>query len=353
MRFSKMHGAGNDFVVLDLRDGRAPPDAATCARIADRHTGVGCDQLLTVETPRSEGAVASYRIWNSDGSVARQCGNGARCIAAWLVRDGAAPASGGFAIDSPAGRHDVARDVGAGIVIDSEADAEYEECRLKARFLTGLDPGFCLIETLLASRDEGIPHLELHLARLSASAGCLGFGLPLGGIRQALEAQRQALPTATPCRLRLSLHHDGRFELVAAALDRLAPGPVQVLLAPGSVDGADPLLRHKTSWRAVYDAAVAEALNRGAFDMLFRNRDGFLTEGGRSNLFLRIDGAWLTPPLAAGVLPGVMRSLLLQDPAWCAREAWLRPEDLLRAERIVVCNALRGPLEAVLVAGPV
>ena len=118
MRFSKMHGAGNDFVVLDLRDGRAPPDAATCARIADRHTGVGCDQLLTVETPRSEGAVASYRIWNSDGSVARQCGNGARCIAAWLVRDGAAPASGGFAIDSPAGRHDVARDVGAGIVID-------------------------------------------------------------------------------------------------------------------------------------------------------------------------------------------------------------------------------------------
>ena len=118
MRFSKMHGAGNDFVVLDLRDGRAPPDAATCARIADRHTGVGCDQLLTVETPRSEGAVASYRIWNSDGSVARQCGNGARCIAAWLVRDGAAPASGGFIIDSPTATHGVARDAHGGFVID-------------------------------------------------------------------------------------------------------------------------------------------------------------------------------------------------------------------------------------------
>ena len=118
MRFTKMHGAGNDFVVLDLRDGRAPPDAAACARIADRHMGVGCDQILTVEAPRSSGAVASYRIWNADGSVAQQCGNGARCIAAWLVRDGAAPATGGFAIDSPAGTHDVARDAQGGFVID-------------------------------------------------------------------------------------------------------------------------------------------------------------------------------------------------------------------------------------------
>ena len=82
MRFTKMHGAGNDFVVLDLRDGRVPPGPVACARIADRHLGVGCDQILTVEAPRSEGAVASYWIWNSDGSVARQCGNGARCIAA-------------------------------------------------------------------------------------------------------------------------------------------------------------------------------------------------------------------------------------------------------------------------------
>ena len=116
--FSKMHGAGNDFVVLDLRDGRTPPDAATCARIADRHMGVGCDQILTVEAPRSIGAVASYRIWNSDGSVAQQCGNGARCIAAWLVRDGAAPAMDGFVIDSPAGTHEVARDAQGGFVID-------------------------------------------------------------------------------------------------------------------------------------------------------------------------------------------------------------------------------------------
>jgi diaminopimelate epimerase len=106
LRFSKMHGAGNDFVVIDLRDGRRAPDAALATRMADRHTGVGCDQILTIEPALSPSAVASYRIWNADGSLAGQCGNGARCVAAWLVRDGAAERSE-FIIDSPAGEHAV------------------------------------------------------------------------------------------------------------------------------------------------------------------------------------------------------------------------------------------------------
>jgi diaminopimelate epimerase len=102
-RFSKMHGAGNDFVVLDLRDGAPPPSPAEAARMADRHRGIGFDQLLTIEAPSSPGAVADYRIWNADGSAAGQCGNGARCVAAWLARDGSA-AGPRFALGSPAGR---------------------------------------------------------------------------------------------------------------------------------------------------------------------------------------------------------------------------------------------------------
>jgi diaminopimelate epimerase len=102
-RFSKMHGAGNDFVVLDLRDGAPPPTPAEAARMADRHRGIGFDQLLTIEPPATPGAVADYRIWNADGSAAGQCGNGARCVAAWLRRDGTARATR-FAMGSPAGR---------------------------------------------------------------------------------------------------------------------------------------------------------------------------------------------------------------------------------------------------------
>ena len=61
LRFTKMHGAGNDFVVLDLRNGTPPPDASLAARLADRHFGVGCDQILTIETPRSAEAVAAHK----------------------------------------------------------------------------------------------------------------------------------------------------------------------------------------------------------------------------------------------------------------------------------------------------
>ena len=118
MRFSKMHGAGNDFVMLDLRDGRAAPSATLCAQLANRHFGVGCDQILTIETASHADAVAAYRIWNADGSASGQCGNGARCVAAWLVRAGVAPAQAAFVIESPAGRHAVAHDGQGGYVID-------------------------------------------------------------------------------------------------------------------------------------------------------------------------------------------------------------------------------------------
>ncbi len=106
LRFSKMHGAGNDFVLLDLRNGSPLPDAASTRAIANRHTGVGFDQLLTIENSYNPNCIARYRILNSDGSLAQQCGNGARCVAAWIKRAGMTTASN-FLLDSPAGIIDV------------------------------------------------------------------------------------------------------------------------------------------------------------------------------------------------------------------------------------------------------
>lgn len=102
-RFWKMHGAGNDFVVLDLTD-REPPSPGLCRLLADRHTGVGCDLILGVEAPRTPRALASFRIWTAQGRPSRQCGNGARCVALWLrlvrgIRDEC------FSIDSPSATH--------------------------------------------------------------------------------------------------------------------------------------------------------------------------------------------------------------------------------------------------------
>lgn len=82
--------------------------------------------------------------------------------------------------------------------------------------------------------------------------------------------------------------------------------------------------------------------------MLFQNEAGEMTEGARSNLFIKLRGHWLTPPLAAGLLPGVMRAVLLDDPAWQATEATVTLADLRAAEEIVVCNALRGAMRAIL-----
>lgn len=239
--------------------------------------------------------------------------------------------------------------IGAGIVLDSQAEDEYQECQLKGRFLTGLDPGFQLIETLHATREQGVRHLARHLARLESSARALDFALDRDAILTRLQRELQALPADTPTRLRLTLDKAGAMELAAAPLGPLpgAPGePVRLLLASEPLPSARPLAGHKTTLRAAYDAGVRAAEAAGAFDSLFFTADGRLVEGGRSNVFVRLDGRWFTPPLADGALPGVMRAVLLEDPAWGAAERSLGRDDLARAEALVVCNALRGALAA-------
>lgn len=86
LEFTKMHGLGNDFLVLDLVSQKARLDTATIQRLADRNFGVGFDQLLIVEPPQHPDVDFRYRIFNADGSEVSQCGNGARCFARF-VRD--------------------------------------------------------------------------------------------------------------------------------------------------------------------------------------------------------------------------------------------------------------------------
>jgi para-aminobenzoate synthetase / 4-amino-4-deoxychorismate lyase len=235
--------------------------------------------------------------------------------------------------------------VGAGIVHDSRADDEFDECRLKARFLTHMDPGFELFETVFVTADGDMPHLPRHLERLQRSAAALGFECPIGAARAALIAAAASAHGAAR-RLRLALSHDGHLTLEQAALAPLRAADVAVLIAPRRLPDAQPLAAHKTTLRAHYDEGVRMAEQAGAFDSLFFSASGWLIEGGRSSVFVRLDGRWVTPPLADGALPGVMRAVLLADPAWNATEQRLTRADLDRAEALVVCNALRGVLPA-------
>jgi len=237
--------------------------------------------------------------------------------------------------------------VGAGIVYDSDAGAEYAECRLKASFLTGLSNDFEIFETIYATRADGCRHLDRHLARLGASAAYFGHPFKPDLARTAAMAACAALPDDAPHRVRLALRPDGEIVVQTGALAPLSE-PVTLLLSAEPTRAHDIFLRHKTSIRSRYDAAWRAAESVGAFDTLFFNERGELTEGGRSNVFVKIGGHWYTPPLSSGVLPGVMRGVLLDDPAWGAIECPLTRESLARAQEIVVCNALRGPLRAVL-----
>jgi len=242
--------------------------------------------------------------------------------------------------------------IGAGIVLDSHADDEFEECRLKARFLTGLPPGFELFETMRATRGQGVAHLPLHLARIGHSARVLGFSFDRDAALRLIESRLRSLAddTAEHHRLRLSLAHDGRLQLTQAALSDMPPGhdgaAVSLLIAAHRLPNDQPLAAYKTTLRQHYDEGVHAAERVGAFDSLFFTEDGRLVEGGRTSVFLKLAGVWYTPPVADGALPGVMRGLVLADPPWQAAERSLSRADLARAEAIMVCNALRGTLPA-------
>ncbi|MFP3245255.1 MAG: bifunctional anthranilate synthase component I family protein/class IV aminotransferase [Paraburkholderia sp.] len=240
--------------------------------------------------------------------------------------------------------------VGAGIVLDSVAADEYAECELKASFLTGADPGFELFETMYATHENGVRHLARHFARLARSAAWLGFRFDEPDLRGRLEAQCAGLPAGTPHRVRLALAKSGAVQLSAAPLTPLADSVVGVLLAPdhgfAATEANDALLHHKTTRRADYDRGWRNAEALGAFDTLFFNERGELTEGGRSNVFVKLAARWWTPPLSSGVLPGVMRGVLLDDAELGAGERVLTRADVMNAEALLVCNALRGAVQA-------
>ncbi|VWB46144.1 anthranilate synthase [Burkholderia lata] len=251
-----------------------------------------------------------------------------------------------------AGRRRGTMGVGAGIVLDSVAADEYAECELKARFLTDADPGFQLFETTAATRADGIRHLDRHLARLQRSADAFGFRFDADALRRGIDARCAALDGDGAYRMKLALAKDGTVEIVAAPLKPLPAGAVGVMLASAHgfapTRASDALLLHKTTRRAEYDRAWQAAEALGGFDMLFVNERGEVTEGGRSNLFVKLDGQWVTPPLESGVLPGVMRGVLLDDRAFGATERVVTRDDLARAEALLLTNALRGALDAVL-----
>jgi 4-amino-4-deoxychorismate lyase len=204
---------------------------------------------------------------------------------------------------------------------------------------------FSLIETMRWEPKTGFLRLDLHLARLQASARELGFA---GAHMAATELARHIDTSDGPGparRVRLELHADGRIEVTSAPFAAQPADTVwTVRIAQTRLPSTDPLLRHKISRRAVYDAARAEFTRDEADEVLLLNERGALCEGTITNIFVEdISGVLLTPPANAGLLPGVLRTSLLD--ARKADNAPLTPADL-KGRIFHVGNSLRGLIRA-------
>jgi para-aminobenzoate synthetase / 4-amino-4-deoxychorismate lyase len=249
--------------------------------------------------------------------------------------------------------------IGAGITIDSDPKLEWQECQTKSAFVTEMPSQLGLFETIRVE-DKKPLRLAAHLERLQHSASVLRIPFVAARVIKAAEQACLAIPSLLPHRLRIDLLSDGSVTAVTHALEPIA-NEVTIFWASRVLPDANQaimqssnlLLAHKVNQRTLYDLAWKNAVALGGFDAVFVNEAGLITEGGRSSIFIQAKGSnqWLTPPLSAGVLPGVMRQSLLDDPQWNAHQAMLTVADLVDADRILVCNALRGALPAILKVG--
>jgi para-aminobenzoate synthetase/4-amino-4-deoxychorismate lyase len=295
-------------------NGSTWPNAMRAASIADRSAISTCPI-------RPPPAMAMRRGWKRGV----QCGNPHRAPGARPSRRGRGRATMG---------------VGSAVVADSAMLGEWRECVVKGNFLRLNAGNADLIETMAFDPAAGIVLLERHLERMKQSAQSLGFAFDRHAVRNAIHAL--CFDLDAPAKVRLVLARSGAHALEAAPMPAPIGGPMVCAVLPLPVSESDWRLRHKTSDRGFYEAGLRAAQRVGAQEALLRRDDGLLTEGCFTTLFVERDGVLVTPRAELGLLPGVLRSQLLEEGR--AVEGDVRLDDL--ANGFFLGNAVRGLMPA-------
>ena len=230
--------------------------------------------------------------------------------------------------------------IGGGIVGDSEPAVEWAEILIKRRVFDVIVPSVGIIETLRVTRNGTLVRLDRHLARLERTAFAFGLSVSIEMARAALLAAAQAVRSSDAL-LRLSL--DAGDIVVAERHLELPPTDVTITIVPQRLDSRDRTLRYKTTRRAVYDSALAYALRNECFEAVLLGREGFVADCSRMTIFVKRDGALLTPPLAHGALAGILREELIFNGV--AVECPLVRGDLV-SDAVFIGNSARGLLPA-------
>ena len=238
--------------------------------------------------------------------------------------------------------------IGGGIVYDSRIDDEWQEALLKSRFTNLAAPDFRILETMLWVHDKGVWCLAEHLRRAANSQRYFERNWNIGAVEMAVaEAVGKCMAQKfVRARIRLLVESDGTPNVEIYPFDHADSWSAKpkLKLCSEPTDSSDIFLYHKTDCREFYNRHFSRAKTEGFDEVVFFNERGELTEGAISNIFVRLDGKWYTPPLSCGLLPGIWREKMIAELA--AAEIPITQTQLQHAEKIMIGNSLRGGAEA-------
>ncbi len=203
------------------------------------------------------------------------------------------------------------------------------------------NPDFQLIESILWQ--DRFFLLSEHLQRLEDSSRTLGFAFD----RESTEVRlayfaRTSLTKEKRVKVRLLVFRDGSSSVSAEEILTRRTSAWKIAMSAQPTDRGDVFLYHKTTNRSLYDSELKKYRLRGFDEILFRNKEGEITEGSISNILAKINGSWVTPDVQCGLLAGVYRGRLLNRMKGRLQTARISMRNLQQAERILLCNSVRG-----------
>ncbi|MGH1352192.1 MAG: aminodeoxychorismate synthase component I [Methyloligellaceae bacterium] len=236
--------------------------------------------------------------------------------------------------------------IGSGVVSDSRADDEYDECILKMKFVSDAVTDFQLIETYAYSPEEGYHYYNYHIERLRKSAAYFNYRFDQAAVEAALRETEEEIRGGY-YRVRLLLSADGSLSITPTQTEAPKPdGVMRFVISDKRINKDNIYLYHKTTNRNFYDEEHArETADNRCDEVLFLNEDGQITEGSRTNIFIERDGILLTPPIESGLLAGTMRAELIATGR--AKESVLTKDDLNSKGQVYLGNSVRGLLKAI------
>ena len=228
--------------------------------------------------------------------------------------------------------------LGSGIVWDSVASEEFEETKLKGKFLSQPERPFEIFETMLL-KDSKIFLLDEHLNRLQQSAEYFLFKFDKKSIEEQLNKIIKNIDDKSN-RLKISLNKFGKMSHSLSILTEL-PKNIDVIVSTNRVNSNNKFQYFKTTNRNLYNREYKKYYSKGFFDVIYLNEFHEIAEGALSNIFIYKNDVISTPPLSAGILGGVYRKHLLKNNSMI-RERRLHINDLIEADKIILTNSVRG-----------